>query len=251
VNGVQVADLRKEPGHYSETAPIGTEGNTSIAGHRTTYGAPFNRIDELQPGDEINVTGVLGQFTYRVLPPGDAFPEQLDTVDGQGAGHVIVNPNATWVLGDFRDNRLTLTACHPKLSSRQRIIVAVELVDEPEELPVFAPELIADVLGEDVVQPLIGDPLPGEDLDTDAGPAPTNAATANLDEGLQGERGAIPGGIAWLLAATAVWVGVGYLARSLFDDKARRVAVRIAAILPAGFCLWFAFEMIDRALPAG
>ena len=44
-------------------------GNTSIAGHRTTYGAPFNRIDELVPGDEIVVTGIQGEFTYRVIDP--------------------------------------------------------------------------------------------------------------------------------------------------------------------------------------
>ncbi|MEM7141073.1 MAG: sortase [Actinomycetota bacterium] len=251
VNGVQVADLRKGPGHYSQTAPVGTEGNTSIAGHRTTYGAPFNRIDELQPGDEIHVTGVLGRFTYRVLDPQTAYPEHLHTVDSAGDGHIIVKPNATWVLGDFRDNRVTLTACHPKLSSAKRIIVAAELVDEPEVIPEFAPELIADILGEDAAAPVADTTPPDVDLGADESPAPTNAATAGLDEGLSGERDAIPGGIMWLLAASAIWVAVGYLARRLFDDRTRRIAVRMAGLLPAGYCLWFAFEMIDRALPAG
>ena len=130
VDGVAVADLRKGPGHYSQTALPGNAGNASIAGHRTTYGAPFNRIDELQPGDEITVTSIQGEFTYRVLDPNLAYVDNLDKVEAVGAGHIIVRPSATWVLGDFGDDRLTLTACHPKLSSRQRIIVAAELVDD-------------------------------------------------------------------------------------------------------------------------
>src|SRR5688572_17974537 len=63
VEGVALADLKKGPGHYPETPLPGQEGNAAIAGHRTTYGAPFNRIDELEPGDEIVVTTVQGEFT--------------------------------------------------------------------------------------------------------------------------------------------------------------------------------------------
>lgn len=260
VNGVQVADLRKGPGRYPATAPVGTEGNTSIAGHRTTYGAPFNRIDELQPGDEIHLTGVLRRFTYRVMSPHEAYPEQMDTVDGFGNGHIIVRPGATWVLGDFGDNRVTLTACHPKLSSRQRIIVAAELVDEPGVLPDFDPALVAELVGEDVTPTLPGevldssgqatdDPTPTEE--TGAAAPPTDARTSNLDEGLNGEREAIPVAVIWFVVATAIWIGFGYLARHLFTEKLRRVAVRGVALLPAGYCLWFAFEALDRALPAG
>ena len=53
VEGVSLADLKKGPGHYPETPLPGQEGNAAIAGHRTTYGAPFHRLDELKPGDEI------------------------------------------------------------------------------------------------------------------------------------------------------------------------------------------------------
>ena len=53
VEGVSVEDLRKGPGHYPSTPNPGQAGNSAIAGHRTTYGAPFHRVDELQPGDEI------------------------------------------------------------------------------------------------------------------------------------------------------------------------------------------------------
>lgn len=110
VSGVGVEALRKGPGHYSSTPLPGMAGNASVAGHRTTWGAPFNRIDELDPGDEITVRTVQGTFTYRVI-------EQQT-----GKGHFIVSPSRTDVLDqDFEDhpNRLTLTACHPKFSARQ------------------------------------------------------------------------------------------------------------------------------------
>ena len=114
------ADLKKGPGHYPETPLPGQEGNAAIAGHRTTYGAPFNRVDELEPGDEIIVETVQGKFRYVVKDE-----------DGDGDGHMIVSPSQVEVLEDKGDNRLTLTACHPKLSARQRIVVVAELGRRP------------------------------------------------------------------------------------------------------------------------
>lgn len=123
VEGVSVEDLRKGPGHYPSTPNPGQAGNASIAGHRTTYGAPFGRIDELQPGDEISVTTLQGNFVYRV---------RANTApDGTQVGHFIVSPSDTWVLDQTGENLLTLTSCHPKYSARQRIIVQAELVGEP------------------------------------------------------------------------------------------------------------------------
>jgi sortase A len=118
VEGVGVDDLKNGPGHYVETPMPGQKGNAAIAGHRTTYGAPFGRIDELDPGDEIHVKTQQGSFTYKVMPNGTS----------------IVGPNAVEVLQDKGDNRLTLTACHPKYSASKRIVVAAEL--EGEALPV-------------------------------------------------------------------------------------------------------------------
>ena len=247
VSGVQVADLRKGPGQYPGTATIGTEGNTSIAGHRTTYGAPFNRVDELVPGDEIHVTGVLGRFTYRVMDPALAYPDQIATVDAQEGGHIIVRPTATWVLGDFGDNRVTLTACHPKLSSRQRIIVAAELVAAPAAVPALDPDTVASFVGDANAAPTI----PGEDPVDGAGADPASESLNDLDEGLDGEREAIPGAIAWMAAATALWVAIGALGRHLFEVPIRRAAVRVVGLVPVGLCLWYSFELIDRALPAG
>ena len=114
VEGVTSADLKKGPGHYPDAPMPGQAGNAAIAGHRTTYGAPFNRIDELAPGDEIIVTTVQGRFRYQVA-------EQL-----------IVDPSQVEVLQPIADrNTLTLTSCHPKYSARQRIIVRADLAGDP------------------------------------------------------------------------------------------------------------------------
>jgi sortase A len=125
VQGVEVSDLKKGPGHYVDSPLPGQPGNAAIAGHRTTYGAPFNRIDELKAGDEILVTTLQGSFRYEVR-------EQL-----------IVAPDQVDVLDDFDDNRLTLTSCHPKYSARQRIVVVSALVGpaaEPSPPPANAPQ---------------------------------------------------------------------------------------------------------------
>lgn len=272
VRGVAVADLRKGPGHYSQTSLPGNPGNASIAGHRTTYGAPFNRIDELVPGDEITVTSVQGDFTYRVLDPTAAYAGEIDQVDSIGAGHIIVNPSAVWVLGDFGDDRLTLTACHPKLSSRQRIIVAAELVDDAVELPEWAFEAEADreraasqSEADDTTDTMPVDDDPVLSADTDPSvpestddPDDTSAVASDateppapdLDEGLGGERDAIPPAAAWMIAALTFWYIGGRLGRRFAPSWPARLGLRLAGLVPAAACLWFSFELIDRALPA-
>src|SRR5215207_4730185 len=66
VEGTDLGSLRKGPGHYPETPLPGEPGTTAIAGHRTTYGAPFRDIDDLDPGDRIVVDMSDGRFVYRV-----------------------------------------------------------------------------------------------------------------------------------------------------------------------------------------
>ncbi|MFP3899472.1 MAG: class E sortase [Acidimicrobiia bacterium] len=112
VEGVGLEDLKRGPGHYPGSPLPGQPGNAAIAGHRTTYGAPFNRIDELEPGAEIELTTEQGTFVYAVS-------EQL-----------IVEPDQVEVLDDFGDDRITLTACHPEYSAAQRIVVTGQLVGE-------------------------------------------------------------------------------------------------------------------------
>ena len=107
VEGTSEADLSKGPGHYSGTAMPGQAGNVAIAGHRTTHGAPFNRLGQLAPGDRIIVTTTFGQsWTYIV-----------------SAAPVAVSPRDVAVLNYFGDNRITLTTCTPEFSATQRLIV--------------------------------------------------------------------------------------------------------------------------------
>ena len=195
VEGVRVSDLRKGPGHYPTTPMPGQAGNAAIAGHRTTYGAPFGDIDQLIPGDQIIVTTIQGEFTYEVVAHGD------------GHGHLIVPPTALEVLDqDFRDhpNRLTLTACHPKGSARQRIIVVAELAGDPaptyarpgqEELA--APQLADETFDEteDSQQTVTATPSPApvEDAETPtAEPTPTEATATPTAEPTPVEDTATP-----------------------------------------------------------
>lgn len=271
VEGVKVEDLRNGPGHYRATVLPGQAGNSGIAGHRTTYGAPFNRIDELQPGDEINVRTVQGFFTYRVLPAGEAFaPDRLPAnvefrvpEGDEDLGHIIVGPEAVWVLGDFGDNRLTLTACHPKYSARQRIIVAAELVGEPVDAPPPPAEyLTADdvnLASENVVDDAEATGLAedGSIADTatdDVGrvadePGPDRSAfvdEVSLDEGLNGDSDALFPAILWGVAAIAVYVGFKELSR-----RWRRWPAIAIGALPVVLLMGLSFEKIDRFLPAG
>ncbi len=105
IEGTGTGDLRKGPGHYSDTPLPGQRGTVAIAGHRTTYLAPFRKIDELEPGDEVIVDMTYGRFTYEV--------EKTR----------IVDPGQTEVKRRVGHDRLILTACHPLYSAAQRIVV--------------------------------------------------------------------------------------------------------------------------------
>ena len=109
VKGSAPADLRKGPGVYDQSALPGVPGTTAIAGHRTTYLAPFRHIDELRRGDRITVEMPYATFTYRV------------------EGTRIVDPDALWILKRVRYDRLVLSACHPLFSAAQRIVVFARL----------------------------------------------------------------------------------------------------------------------------
>ncbi|MEA2423907.1 MAG: sortase, partial [Thermoleophilaceae bacterium] len=105
VQGTDSGALRKGPGHYPDTPLPGMPGTVGVAGHRTTYLAPFNKLDKLHAGDEVQVEMPYALLTYRV--------EQTR----------IVAPTAVWVTKRVRYNRIVLTACHPKYSAAKRIVV--------------------------------------------------------------------------------------------------------------------------------
>jgi sortase A len=105
VEGTDTGDLRKGPGHYPDTPLPGERGTSAIAGHRTTYGAPFRNIDDLKPGQIIRVDMPDGRFIYRV--------ERVKIVDDQDLS----------VLEPVGYKRLMLSACHPLYSAAERVIV--------------------------------------------------------------------------------------------------------------------------------
>ncbi len=209
VEGVSKAELKQGPGHYPSTPLPGQAGNSGIAGHRTTYGAPFNRIDELVPGDEVVLTTPQGRFVYRVTPgpvPGQAW--------------YTVDPSDVSVLRDFGDNRVTLTACHPKYSAAQRIIVHAVL-EAPPAAAVAAPA-------------------------AETQPEPTQSSVGEASEAdLGGDQAALAPAIGWgvaalLLAATA-WV-LGQLWRPL-------PAYLLFTPLVLG-TVWMCYTYLDRYLPS-
>jgi sortase A len=127
VEGVGREDLRKGPGHVPSTVMPGEPGTFAVSGHRTTYGAPFYRLDELRKGDRVLVVtkGWLFAYTVRrtqVVLPTDTWV--LDDVPGPGG-----TPKAT----------ITLTTCHPRYSARQRLIVLGDLTSSvPNRSPAAA-----------------------------------------------------------------------------------------------------------------
>ena len=111
VEGTGTGELRAGPGHYPGTPFPGERGTVAIAGHRTTYGAPFRRVDQLERGERIELRMPYGRFTYAV--------ERTR----------IVPPTELSVTDRVAFDRLVLSACHPLYSAARRIIVFARLQD--------------------------------------------------------------------------------------------------------------------------
>lgn len=130
VEGTSTAALRAGAGHYPNTALPGGAGNMAIAGHRTTYGKPFNRIDELPVGEEIRLETPLATYTYRVV----AHPDDVGEPCASGACW-ITHPADWGVVSPTPGKMLTLTTCHPKGSAAERLVLRAELINRgpPQE----------------------------------------------------------------------------------------------------------------------
>jgi sortase A len=109
VQGTDEASLQKGPGHYPQTAFPGVQRTVAIAGHRTTYLAPFRRLNNLKSGDKLVVTMRYARFTYAV--------QRVQ----------IVTPTSWWIIKDKGYERLVLSACNPLYSAAQRIVVFARL----------------------------------------------------------------------------------------------------------------------------
>jgi len=110
VKGTARSDLMKGPGWIEWTDLPGPTGNAGIAGHRTTYGAPFRNIDKLQRGDTIRFTSPYRVYIYRVRRVFSVTPDKVE------------------VMAHSEEPLLTMSACHPPYSARLRFIAQSELV---------------------------------------------------------------------------------------------------------------------------
>ena len=175
VQGVTRRALMKGPGHFPETPLPGQLGNAVIAGHRTTYGAPFGDIDEIAVGAEIVVTVPgAGVYYYDVTA--------IRIVDPQDYASVVPSR-------DYSKGMLTLVSCHPEYSTRQRIIVLADL-DESRSTIVTQPsdpappDQAGELPSEDVPQPPVTDGAP-----TETAPAATSPTDASTPAGFRSGAG--------------------------------------------------------------
>jgi sortase A len=109
VQGTDSTSLRSGPGHYPDTSFPGQNRTVAVAGHRTTYLAPFHDIDGIEPGDDVVVEMPYATFTYEV-----------NSTD-------IVGPSEVSIVDDVGYERLVLTACHPLYSAAQRYAIFARL----------------------------------------------------------------------------------------------------------------------------
>jgi sortase A len=140
VKGTDTSDLESGPGIYSETSFPGIAGTTAIAGHRTTYLAPFRHIDALRRGSRILLEMPYAHFTYKVI------------------GERVVAPtDVAAAVGEVGYSRLVLSACTPLFSAEKRLLVYARLT---RTVPVGAARLLP---GDPKVQPIEASrtPAPG------------------------------------------------------------------------------------------
>jgi sortase A len=210
VQGVTVSALKKAPGHYPDTPMPGHVGNAAIAGHRTTYGAPFDRLDELVAGDEIRLTTRdSGAQPY------------IYVVESSKS----VKPNDLSVLAQTTDARLTLTTCTPKFSASHRLIVVAKLVGQakpPQPIPVVTP----------------GGSEPG-------GSPTTPTTLSDSQAGLSGERAARTPALLWGLLAALVGFATWLLGRRWRFWPAWILGTPVFLLV-----LYVFFENFSRLLPA-
>ena len=251
VEGVSSEDLKDGPGHYPGTPLPGQPGNAAVAGHRTTYGAPFYDFDQIEIGDLIYVTTVQGAFAYEVIET------------------LIVAPSAIGVLEQTGEDLLTMTTCHPRYTARQRLVVIAQLLGEaaeaakPTRVQVVT-ELPAEEVPATTAEATVTTSVTAATSATTIGapattaPVATTAPTAeptldldlavratSLDIGLSGERAPRTPVILWGLVCAAIWV-LAYLG-GLWWKKWPAYAIGTPIFLLA---LFFFFENFSRLVPA-
>lgn len=116
--GIEEPVIHWGPGHWPGSALPGRPGNAVFAGHRVTHTRPFLDIDRLTPGDHIVFHLATGTYTYEVTD------------------HIIVRPEDVWIVNPTSAPTVTLFACHPKHSARQRYVVRAKMIESGPYTPV-------------------------------------------------------------------------------------------------------------------
>jgi sortase A len=206
VEGTSRDDLKKGPGHYPGTPLPGTIGNAGIAGHRTTYLHPFGDLDKLHPGDDIIITTLEGTvFDYKVaLNPFSVYPTDV------------------WVVANTKDAELTLTACTPKGSAAQRIVVKAKLAAKTSAPPTFSPK------------PRV------------TGSGKGRSSDATLVQGLSGQQRSLKPSIVWGIIVAIVGLTWWWAFR-----RWRHPRTWLLGILPFLVALFPFYVYLERALPSG
>jgi sortase A len=218
VQGTAEADLSQGPGHYPSTVMPGQVGNAGIAGHRTTYGAPFFRLDELKVGDPIYITDTSGtRYTYTMTSSEVVSPE-----DG-----AVLDPTTT--------AQLTLTTCNPRFSDTSRLIVVADLTATVAPTAATTTTTAPARTGT------------GTSTGSPGTVPPTRQATATTNLG-EGTHSALPPALAYGAGVVVVWVLV-----RLAINRTRRWRRTGVFVVGIGLCLiplWFCFENVVRVLPS-
>jgi sortase A len=210
IEGTGRQELKKGPAHYPATVFPGQLGNAAIAGHRTTYLHPFLDLDTMHVGTEFKVEMPWGTYTYRVTQEPFA-----------------VKPTDVGVVAtlDPKKATLTLTACNPKYSARQRLVVQSELVVDksPQPQRYVKPKPVSSS---------------AQDLGTEE--------NVSLREGLQGGGGNKGPAVIW----GSLMALVGLLWWWLFRHW-RHPLTWIAGLIPFVPVLIGFYVYLEQALPAG
>jgi sortase A len=269
VAGIGVSDLKKGPGHFPDTPLPGQLGNSAIAGHRTTYGAPFFDVDQLEVGDEMIVTTLTGRYVYEI------------------EAQQVVEPSAYEVVATSDPSRATLTlvSCEPKWTAQNRIVITGALdversgpIGEPlldygrslDATVAKTPRTSADdaaplgtgVVGElavpDNPRPVVSSngAVTGSMIEADGsitastsfGVEPTSSALADaFDQGWFSDPAANVHVGLWGAALALIAAGSWWLSRR----SGRNLVGAAAGVAPFVLALFFFYQNVNRLLPPG
>jgi sortase A len=287
VPGVSHEDLKAGVGHFPDTPLPGQLGNSALAGHRTTYKAPFGNLDKVNPGEDIVITLPGETYTYVIT------------------GTTVVDPSDYWVISNSDPNLATLTliTCTPKRTSERRLVVFAELdptrsgpvgqatlpqLDDPQagvlpdEPPVASTVATAPptnaptstiasasapvtTVDRDDSAPATASTLAGVAVGeatpaTTAVTAPTATTVAEPIDGSSAptegdafsgswfdDTAAWPHIVGWGVLLTIIAIGANRISRKTRHDS---VGI-LAGIVPFTVCLYFFFENVNRLLPPG